>query len=273
MFSIPLLCSHATVCLVDHNHLQLYHTNNSIILVSSAINFSKDKDLDKFIAIIITFQCLSLKQNGILTALPKSNRKLVKNPNVPEDYKVIQNGNALELTAKGEQKLFKVILGKAIFYNPAVIGQSTVVLKATSKRWPQTNLVIKVSWLSSGQVLIKKATKEAKKTDEEWAMKHLPCIFFTEEVYFNKDSAFQSVAELFKNTKFALGDYVYEQWKLQIIIQEELYPLKLLSNVKDISQVFVDITCSMSPFLFLVTVHLPHSSSPLALQRPWNPSL
>jgi hypothetical protein len=48
MFSTSLLRSHATVCLVDRDRLQLYHANRSVILVSSAINLSEGNGLDQF---------------------------------------------------------------------------------------------------------------------------------------------------------------------------------------------------------------------------------
>ena len=69
MFSVPLLRSHATVSLVGRDRLQLYHANRSVILVSSAIKFVEGEGLDKFIAIIIAFHCLSPEQNGILSSL------------------------------------------------------------------------------------------------------------------------------------------------------------------------------------------------------------
>ena len=73
MFSAPLLRSHATVSLVDRNRLQLYCANHSVILVSSAINFSDGDGKDKFIATIIAFHCLSLKKNGIpKTQVPRN---------------------------------------------------------------------------------------------------------------------------------------------------------------------------------------------------------
>jgi len=73
MFSIPLLHSHATISLVDRNRLQLYHANRSVILVSSAISILDGDGLDKFIATLIAFHYLSLKQNSILqTRVPNN---------------------------------------------------------------------------------------------------------------------------------------------------------------------------------------------------------
>ena len=274
MFSVPLLRSHATVCLIDRDRLQLYHANRSVILISSAIDFSKD--LDKFIAVIFAFQRLTPEQNGILDPLPNSNMKLVKNPNVPEDFRVVQNGNALELFAKEEENAFKVTLGDVISRDPAVIGRSTVVLKATSDRWPDTNLVVKFSWPTFGRVpetkFIEKAIEEARKTDGQWATNHLPHVFFSKDVVFGDGSTWDLVAKLFKGAKFDLRDYVYERRVLRIIIQEELHPLKSLSNVRDLGQVFVDVACSMSSFPSLIAVHLPHCSSPLAARCPGDPS-
>jgi hypothetical protein len=68
-FSIPAFRSHATIGLVDRDRIQFYHANHSVILVSSAINFSGrdgNSGLDKFIAIVIAFSRLSLSDNGIL---------------------------------------------------------------------------------------------------------------------------------------------------------------------------------------------------------------
>ena len=78
MFSVPLLCSHAAVSLVDRDRLQLYHASRSAILVPSAINFSKGDGLDKLIALIIAFSRLSFRQNGILDTLARKNIELVE---------------------------------------------------------------------------------------------------------------------------------------------------------------------------------------------------
>ena len=61
----------------------------------------------------------------------------------------------------------------------------------------------------------------------------------------------ESVADLFKDAKFNGKNYTHERRVLRIIIQEELYPFRLLMNVKDIGQVFVDIACSACLFCSL----------------------
>ena len=181
MFSVPLLRSHATICLVDRDRLQLYHANRSVILVSSAIDFSKEGGLDKFIAVVIAFRRLSLGQNGILEGFAGGNANLVKSSTIdPENHKV-QKGMNHKIPPIGKENGFTVTLGDVISRDPAVIGRSTVVLKATSTKWPNTNLVVKVSWPDSGRVpeneFLEKATKEAKKTDGEWATSTFPKCF------------------------------------------------------------------------------------------------
>ena len=265
MFSVPLLRSHATVCLVDRDRLQLYHANRSVILVSSAINFSQGDGLDQFIAVIIAFHRLSLDQNGLLHTFAKDNIKLVKNPNISSDDKAIQKGNQLVIKEAGSEKKITVTLGEVISREPATIGRSTVVLKATSDHWPNTNLVVKVSWPSTGRVaeskFLEKATEEAKKTEEGWATKHLPQMLWTDDFVFGEKSTFASVANLFKDAKFHEGKFVYEPRALRIIIQEELHPLKSLGSVREIGQVFVDIACSTGPlasqslFTYTTLVH------------------
>ena len=48
----------------------------------------------------------------------------------------------------------------------------------------------------------------------------------------------------FDDAEFVDEEYKYERRTLRIIIQERLYPLETLTNVKDIGQVLVDIACS-----------------------------
>ena len=101
MFSVPLLRSHATVSLIDHDRLQLYHANRSVILVSSTIKFSEGDGKDKFIATIIAFHCLSLEQNGILETLFPENSKMVSKVKFESD-KSIQLQNEIRL--RGNKK-------------------------------------------------------------------------------------------------------------------------------------------------------------------------
>ena len=253
MFSVPLLRSHATIGLVDRGRLQLYHANRSVILVSSAISFTEGDGLDKFIANIIAFHRLSFGQNGILDTLVKDNVKLVKNPVTPKD-KVIQKGNTLKFLG-GDPKEFTVTLGDVISRDPATVGRSTVVLGATSEQWSTADLVVKISWPGSLRVpesdFLKKAGEEAEKTEGRWATKDLPRVFYAKDVVFESGSTLESVASLFEDATFVNGRYRYERRALRVIVQERLYPIKSLSNVKDIGQVFVDVACSACvPFVF-----------------------
>ena len=275
MFSVPLLRSHATVSLVDRDRLQLYHANRSAILVSSAINFSEDNGLIKFIAIIIAFSCLSFEQNGVLETLAKKNIELVKDSGIPMDNRVVQRGNQLEFLRDKPQESFTVELGNIISRDPAMVGRSTVVLEATSDRWPGSELVVKISWPSSGRTremdFLKKANEEAEKTTGKWATKHLPRVFYATDVVFDHNSALESVARLFKDAKIENGEFVYEQRTLRVIVQERLYPLKLLSSVREIGQVILDVACSTFRPCLSVTIHLSSFSSSMALRLSWDP--
>jgi len=280
MFSVPLLRSHATVSLVDRGRLQLYHANRSVILVSSAINFTGGDGLDKFIANIIAFHRLSFRQNGILDTFVKDNVKLVKNPDILED-KVIQKGNTLKFLGGGSKE-FTVTLGDIISRDPATVGRSTVVLGATSERWSTADLVVKISWPGSLRVpetdFLKKASEEAEKTEGKWATKHLPRVFYAKDVVFESGSTLESVASLFEDATFVNGKYRYERRALRVIVQERLHPLKSLSNVRDIGQVFVDVACSTCvPFVlrlsctYRISVHRWLYDCPGILHR--DPSL
>jgi len=277
MFSIPLLRSHATVSLVDRDRLQLYHANRSVILVSSAIDFSEGDGKDKFIATIIAFHCLSLQQNGILQTQVPKNLKLLAKTKFPKLQEVVQRGSDLHFSGNETQEPFAVKLGDAISRDPAIIGRSTVVLNATSERWPGAHLVVKISWPTSSRAsetaFIDQANSRAE-GKHAWAAKHLPHVYYAEDVVFPADSTLESVARLFDNAEFVDRDYVYERRTLRIIIQERLYPLKSLTRVKDIGQVLLDVACStcVPSTSRLSPTHHGSFSSSLALQICWDPS-
>ena len=192
---------------------------------------------------------------------------------------MVQRGSELHFSGNEECKPFKVKLDEVISRDPAMVGRSTLVLKATSKQWPGTPLVVKISWPTSNRAseteFLKLANGKAK-GDHKWAAKHLPQVHYAEDVLFSADSTLESVARLFDNAEFADNskDYVYERRTLRIIIQERLYPLKSLASVKDIGQVLLDIACGMCvpSASRLVSTHHGSFSSSLALRTCWDPS-
>jgi hypothetical protein len=110
--------------------------------------------------------------------------------------------------------------------------------------------VVKISWPGSNRTaenaFLAKAveTAESSKADR-WALNHLPRVVFAQDVAFDSNSTHGKVASLFDKPDFAYGEYTYERRTLRIIVQERLYPLKTLTNVKDIAQVLLDVGCGM----------------------------
>ena len=252
-FSIPAFRSHATIGLIDRDRIQFYHINHSVILVSSAIKFaSKDQadGLDKMIAIMIAFTRLSLRDSGILHNLDGSklfqdNQELATT-NEKSSASCIQKGKKLELK-KGQESL-TLTYGKVISHEPSLVGRSTAVLHATSPKWKDKKLVVKISWPGAGRSseteFLEKAIKEAKQTPCGWAVNHLPGLLFDLDVNFDSDSTHGKVASMFEDAKFVNGEYTYERRVLRIIVQEELYALKTLTDANEIAQVLLDIACS-----------------------------
>ena len=183
----------------------------------------------------------------------------------------------LHFAGKKLPEPFTVDLGDVIARDPATIGRSTVVFGATSDRWKDTKLVVKISWPDSDRIsetdFLKKANEAAEKTDGKWATKHLPRVLYDEDVAFDPDLTLESVARLFENAKVVNGAFKYERRTLRVIVQERLYSLKSLANVKDIGQVFLDVICSTCPLFFLFPVRLHRFSSSLALRRARDPPL
>ena len=259
-FSVPAFRSHATVGLVDRDRIQFYHANRSVILVSSAISFSA-RDLtggvEKFIAIVIAFSRLSLRDNGILHDLGDGelfadNEKLAvakSSPRLRRGEVRVQEGKQLLFGGNEEIEGFSLTYGEVISNEPSLTGRSTVVLHAKSPRWEGADLVVKISWPSSDRVaehiFLERATGKAKSgVEHQWALNHLPGILFAQDVTFGFDSTYEKVAKLFDRARFVNGEYKYERRTLRIIIQERLYPLKTLTNQKDVAQVLLDTGCS-----------------------------
>ena len=272
-FSIPAYRSHATVGLVDRDRIQFYHANHSVILASSAIDFGSGDEaggLDKLIAILIAFSRLSLSGGGILHNLHdgklfKDNQNLVASHHIGKKIAGIQRGKQLEF--KGDEKTgpFTITLGEVISREPSLVGRSTAVLRAESSTLGG-DVVVKISWPGSRRVsetdLLTEATNAANKTTDKWALKHLPRVLFHQDVVFGPDSTHGKVTGLFASPKFASDrEYKYEPRTLRIIVQERLYPLQNLTNVKDIAQVLLDVACSRCFIRLLVAAHLCWPSS------------
>ena len=265
-FSLPAYQLHTTIGIINRDRIQFYHANHSVILVSSAIDIGindKTGGLDKLIAIVITFSRLSLRDIGILhnphdSSLSQGNRDLSihnTNPGVVR----FQEGGKLEFGGDDETGPFALTCGALISSESSLVGQLTTVLHATSPKWQDLNLVIKICWLETGRgsesEFLQKAIREAEYSTGKWALRHLPGLLFAQDVTFDSDSTQRRVASLFNNVDFVNGEYEYKGRLLQIIIQERLYPLTALTNAKDIAQVLLDVMCSA---YFSLTSYLPH---------------
>ena len=253
-FSVPAFRSHATIGLVARDRIQFYHANHSVILVSSAVSFStrhKDADVDKFIAVVIAFSQLSFCDSGILHNL-QGTKLFADNEKLPTSrflsaMEQMQQGNKLVL--RDGKKRLELTCGDVISHEPSLSGRGTAVLHATSPD-RDGDLVVKVSWPGSKRVpedkFLRKAIRIAKsKKEHNWALNHLPHLEFSQSINFDSRSTHGKVASLFNNAKFANGKYDYEERTLRIIVQGRLYPLKTLTDVKEIAQVLLDVACGM----------------------------
>ena len=81
-------------------------------------------------------------------------------------------------------------------------------------------------------------------TENEWTLNYLPQVLHAQDVVFDQGSTHEKVVRLLANAEFSNGEYKYERRTPWIIVQERLYPLKTLTNAKDIGQVLLDAACS-----------------------------
>ena len=205
---------------------------------------------------MIAFSCLSLRDSGVLHDLHdgqlfSDNKELVTSFRHGGVH--IQEGNKLVLRGHGLKRPVTLTYGEVISHEPSLAGRGTAVLHANpSTLWKSINLVVKVSWPGSGRVaenvFLATAMKTAKRgPKDKWAVNHLPRVLFAQDVVFDPDSTHAKVASLFDNAEFVDPGcgFTYERRTLRIIVQERLYPLKTLTNVKEIAQVLLDVACGM----------------------------
>jgi hypothetical protein len=172
----------------------------------------------------------------------------------------MQEGNKLEFGGNEETGPFTLTYGEMISHELSLSGRSTAVLHAKSPKWKDVDLVVKISWPGSERVaehvFLDEAVKKAKSTaGGEWALNHLPGVLFAQDVVFDSDSTHERVTGLFDDAEFVGEEYKYERRTLRIIIQERLYPVKTLTNAKDIAQVLLDVACSTC-FCPLLVYHM-----------------
>jgi len=223
---------HVTVGLVHRDSVQFYHANHSVVLVSSVVDLSLHDDesgIDRLIAILIAFRRLSLHDQRILEAG--------------------QDGTVLRL--QGNEKVegpIEIELGAVISMSPSLVGRSTAVMHATSAKWPNSRLVVKISWVDESRVseqeFMDRAVEEATKSGHGWALDHLPRFFYAEDI---NDPSYRSVRELFKVARLVNRKYTYEGRRMRIVVQEPLHSIKTLTNVRDVGQVMLDVACGECP--------------------------
>ena len=255
-FSLPALRSHATVALLNRDCIQFFHANHSTILVASEINFGENDEtggLDTLIAIVFAFVSLSLTNNGILHD-PRDDR-LSREKGYPSTRDIdpgdmrVREGRKLVFGGDGKSGPFTLTYGGIIHRELMSVGRSTTVVHATSPKWNGVDLVLKIYWPDSDMAnegeFLQRAIKEAEDSTDKWALKHLPGYLFNQDVTLG--SIHGRVASCFDGNRFDFIDRrgPYVERHQRVIIQERLYPLTTLTDVRDIAQVLVDIACSM----------------------------
>ncbi len=202
-----------------------------------------------FSVMLIGYHRLTPPQRGILDHIIEAPYiKLFRKTNRKNPEKIFK-GLRLTLQNADETNIV-LILGDIIHRQGGLIGRSTCVVTGTSSELPGMQLVVKISWPSIYRDSEKKLVDTAKaKVDEiagqgkrHWVLDHLPEILHSQDFRFNdKDSPQSRLVELLIKDEYVNGKvFIYEE-HLRITVSERLFPIKDLTNVKDIAQVFFDI--------------------------------
>lgn len=261
-FGVSALRSHASAGLIDRDHLQFFHANHSTLLVSRAISLREDADVDIFIGILIGLHRLTLRQLGVMDVVDEHRKFLSDSKFYGErvsgglkgDYKKMHDGNTLTLRKDDpNKKPITINLNGILNREPSIIGRSTSTLYGTSDEWPGVNLVIKVSFPSTGRVseetFLNTATEKAKEFEKDgeryWVLDHLPKLLHAETAVL--DEIEENVKELCTMREYVGGEKSsYDERRRRILVYEMLQPLQTLTTAMDFAQVFVDVIISKS---------------------------
>ena len=161
-----------TIGVIDRDPIQFYHTNRSVILVSSTIN-NGTGGLDKLVAIVIAFSRLSLRDNGIL-----------RNPTRMNCLR--RTGTCTFTTSTPKLCAFR----KEGSWNLEEMERPGRPLsRLASHRWlGRLQFVVNVFWPKTGGGLerefLQKAIREAERSTSKWSLKHLPGLLLAQDVVF-----------------------------------------------------------------------------------------
>ena len=285
LFAAAVMRSHVTVALMDRDRLQLIHGNHSVLLVSNAINIKEKADLRKLIGILIGFHLLKTEDHGIPPVVDQRQKFLTeyifnhRNEGFDPRAQCVNIGNSITLR-EGSNPII-IDLGREIYREPGIIGRSTRTLHGSSSEWPGRQLVVKISYPSATrqgeEAFLKKATEKANEMGKEkgeeryWVLDHLPTILYAETKILAEDeeSTEALVSNLCTKRKYVGNNiYPYEDRVRRVTVYELLYPLETLTNVRDVTQVFVDVIASefLSSFASCTPTEYISFSTQLALR-------
>ena len=253
--SLSLLRSHFIMALCDLTRFQLQFYDRSVILVSSSVDIAISEGQELFVVMVWGLRHLSPEDLGFRSTIKDGDRfwrdLAFYYSQVGKDRDNIFSGVIYSTNAGIEYTL-----GDVIFCQPGLIGRTTLVVNANG---PQGPVVLKITSATKSRVseaeMLRCMRNHAKTLDggTHWAMNHLPNQHGSVDLPPKEDSIIARVAAFLKGAKYMDNrTFDYEDRVLRIDVYEELHPLKTLTNVGDVIQVFHDILQSKLYLSFLI---------------------
>lgn len=229
-----------------------------------ALRLDNFEDFYFFVACMIVYHRLppaATMPNGMVPFMaPASLRKvftcLYTNPPLAFE------GLMMNLTGKDGQSI-PLRLGKKIQHDDAQFGPSTLVVHATSPLWPRKWLVAKFFWRAEcspptpGEdeyILAARAKATEMGSEGKWVLDHLPEVLHAQALSIGEDDVQGRLERFFMDST---NDKRYHRRSLRVVVQDLLFPLEAIGNVRDLAQVFVDaIQCTL---LLLSSLEFSHS--------------
>ncbi len=182
------LRNHSFGNLIRDDLLQLMYYDHSCIAVAKPLNMRADRRM--FMLYLVCLHKLSVSDRSGLPPTtdilqdPKPYLEIYSNyAKVHENWYNISSGQVLLL--EDQTGPFEVTLGRVIDRQTEIIGRCTFIVNATSTKWPDSELIVKITWSPTSRTseadFMGSVREAVSKTGADWVLDHLPSILHSQD--------------------------------------------------------------------------------------------
>ncbi|KAJ3977301.1 protein kinase [Lentinula raphanica] len=257
MLSHGFIRNHAIGIVADDNVVRFQYYDHSKVVESTALNISDDEWKKLFMAMVCQLSKLDHEKLGFVPRLHldtfdhfRNSEQLARDlKNDPEGLVGATYTFTDPTDPTDPKRSITVTIVKVLYRAEGIIGRSSIVAEVrcvcsanrcpkSGCQWHGENKIMKISFPSSDRVpepdLISEATENARSTNNDWALNHLPNIIRSITIeYHPVDSAQGRLKAHLKED--------YEERVMRVTFYEKLQPLSELEDLRELAQVLYDI--------------------------------